>query len=152
MNSAGIAEATKRKVHAMSKTTAEKTTEAEFGTFNASKAAGQAQEGFEKVKSSADDARQAFEKTFESAQAVSNEFALKSLSMVRDGAEATLAQFEALAGAKTFSEVVELQSSYVRKQMEFATRQAKEFQSLSEKALTDFTQPLRDAFSNSFKH
>lgn len=122
---------TKRKVHTMSKTT----------EGNAS----------DQVKSGPEEVRIAFEKSLENAQALSTDFAQKSLAMMREGTEVGLGQFKALTSAKSVSELIEAQSSFLRKQIDFATRQAKEFQSLSEKAMNEFAQPMRDVFSATFK-
>jgi len=105
----------------------------------------------DQVKFGPEEVRTAFEKSLENAQALSTDFAQKSLAMVREGAEVGLGQFKALASAKSVSEIFDVQSSYMRKQIEFATKQAKEFQSLSEKAFNEFTQPMRDVFSSTFK-
>ncbi|WP_159592955.1 MULTISPECIES: phasin [Chelativorans] len=134
----------------------------EFPTFDASKAteqfrsfaeksAEQTRETYEKMKSGAEDARKAFEASFENAKSVGDELVLKSIAAMRVGAEANFAQFEALVGASSFSEVIELQSSFLRKQMELAADQAKEFQAISQKAATEVTKPVKDAFEKALK-
>ncbi|MCT8998775.1 phasin [Chelativorans intermedius] len=134
----------------------------EFSAFDASqateqlrsfaeKSAEQTRETYEKMKTGAEDARKAFEASFEKAKSVGDEWVLKSIAAMRTGAEANFAQFEALVGASSFSEVIELQSSFLRKQMEFAADQAKEFQALSQKAATEVTKPVKDAFEKVLK-
>ena len=100
---------------------------------------------------SADDARKAFEASMESVKTVGDEIVLKSVAAVRAGTEANLAQVEALVTAKSFSDVVELQSSFLRKQMEFALDQAREFQALTQKATIELTKPVKDAFEKALK-
>lgn len=145
----------------MSKTNS-KTETNEFPTFDATeateqlrniaeKSAEQTRETYDKMKTGAEDTRKAFEASFESAKTVSDEVVLKSISAMRAGAEANFAQFEALVGAKSLSEVIELQSAFMRKQMEFAADQAKEFQSISQKAATEVTKPVKDVFEKALK-
>lgn len=105
----------------------------------------------DQVKFGPEEVRSAFEKSLENAQALSTDFAQKSIAMMREGTEVGLGQFKALASAKSVSELMEVQSSFLRKQIDFATRQAKEFQTLSEKTMSEFTQPMRDVFSTTFK-
>jgi len=105
----------------------------------------------EQAKFGPEEVRAAFEKSLEHAQALSTDFAQKSFAMMREGAEVGLGQFKALASAKSVSELIDVQSSFLRKQIDFATKQAKEFQSLSEKAFNEFTQPMRDVFTTTFK-
>ncbi|WP_265516552.1 phasin [Nitratireductor luteus] len=150
----------------MSKTTANtsagKTAETEFPTFDASKAteqfrvlteksAEQTKQAFDQIKTGAEDARKAFENSFETAKGASDELALKSISAMRASAEANFAQFEALVGAKTLSEVIELQSSFLRKQFEFGLEQAKDFQAISQKAASDVSKPVKDVFEKALK-
>jgi len=134
----------------------------EFPTFDPSaateqlrnfteKTAEQAKETYERLKTSADDARKAFEASMESVKTVGDEIVLKSVAAVRAGTEANLAQVEALVTAKSFSDVVELQSSFLRKQMEFALDQAREFQALTQKATIELTKPVKDAFEKALK-
>ena len=53
---------------------------------------------------------------------------------------------DALMGAKSFSEVIEMQTSYVRQQAELATSQAKELQSLTQSVAQEMMKPSRDVF------
>ncbi|MBI1621106.1 phasin [Aquamicrobium zhengzhouense] len=132
----------------------------EFPTFDAAKttdqfrvfaehSAEQSKQAYAKFKSGAETAQKAIESTFETAREASTELSLKSLAAARANAEAGFAHLEALFGARTFSEVIELQTSFVRKAAEQAAVQAKEFQSLTSKAATDVSKPIKDAFESS---
>jgi phasin len=146
----------------MSKTSNKPTEGVEFPTFDASKTteqlrtlaektAEQTKETYERMKTGAEDARKVFEESLETVKTVSDEVVLKSIAAMRAGAEANFTQFEALVGAKSFSEVVELQSSFLRKQMELALDQAREFQAISQKAATDLSKPVKDVFEKALK-
>jgi phasin len=144
----------------MSKTTSNKGPE--FSAFDPStateqlrsfteKTADQAKETYERMKMSAEDARKAFEASFDTVKNVSDEILLKSVAAVRAGTEANLAQVEALVAAKSFSDMMELQSSFLRKQMELALDQTREFQTLTQKAAVELTKPVKDAFEKAIK-
>lgn len=145
----------------MSKT-ANKPEGVEFPSFDASKAteqfrsfaakgAEQTKEAYDLLKKSSEETRKAFEVSYEKAKAASDELVLKSISAMREGSEANFAQFEALIGARSVSEFVELQSSFLRKQIELAIGQAKEFQGFTEKAVTEVIKPVKDAFEKTLK-
>ena len=54
-------------------------------------------------------------------------------------------------GAATMSEVIELQSSFARKQFEAVTAQMREFQALGEKYITATTKPVAEKVEKTFK-
>lgn len=134
---------------------------AEFPTFDATKAAEQfrtftergaeqTRETFERMRSGADETRKAFEASFENARSAGDELVRKSIAALRTGAEVNLAQFNALLGAKSLSEVVELQSTYLRKQFELAADHATDFQAFSQKATIQVAKPVKDVFDKAF--
>lgn len=147
----------------MSKTkTAEFAETVEFPSFDASKATDQirafaekgveqSKEAYTKLKSGAEETQKALEATFETAKSVSSDLSLKTIANLRANAEANFAHLEALVGAKSISEVVELQTSFLRKRVETAVEQAKDFQTVASKAAEDVTQPLKGAFEKAFK-
>jgi phasin len=144
----------------MSKT-ATKTTEfgenVEFPTFDASKATDQfraiAEKGVEqtketyaKLKTGAEDAQKAFESTFETARTASSDLSLKTISALRANAEAGFSHLEALVGVKSVSELVELQTAFMRKGIETAVEQAKDLQAASSKAAEEVAKPIKGVF------
>lgn len=148
----------------MSKTTrtADVTETIEFPTFDASKATDQfraiAEKGVEqskevyaKVKAGAEDTQKALENTFETAKSAGSEFSLKAIAALRANSEVGFAHLEALVAAKSFSDVVELQTAYFRKRFEMSVEQAKELQTLASKAAEDVVKPLKDVFEKSVK-
>jgi hypothetical protein len=58
---------------------------------------------------------------------------------------------EALFGAKTMAQLIELQSSFVRKQFDLATKQAKELQTESTKAFEKIVEPAKSVISKASK-
>lgn len=148
----------------MSKTpkTIESLENVEFPAFDASKAADQvrafAEKGIEqsketyaKLKTGAEETQKALESTFETAKTVSSDLSLKAIAALRSNSEAGFAHLEALVGAKSLSEVIELQTAFVRQSFETAVEQAKELQAITSKAAEDVSKPIKDAFEKAVK-
>src|SRR5215470_13759064 len=137
-------------------------TNVEFPSFDASKAADQvrafaekgieqSKEAYAKLKNGAEETQKALESTFETVKSVGSDLSLKTIAALRANSEATFAHLEALVGAKSLSEVVELQTAFVRKTVESAVEQAKELQAVGTKAAEDVTKPIKTAFEKSWK-
>lgn len=141
----------------MTKAAAKTAETIEFPTFDAEKATDQfrafaekgveqSKEAYAKMKTGAETAQKALETSFENAKSVAGEMSLKSIAAARTNAEAGFAHLEALVGAKSLSEVIELQTAYLRKSVETVVEQAKDFQSASTKAADELSKPVKDAF------
>jgi phasin len=144
----------------MSRTT-EKTYNA-YPAFDASKAIEQAsaftEKGVEqskevlaKFKAGSEETQKALESTYETAKTVSSDLSLKTIGIVRANAEAGFSHFEALIAVKSPSEFVELQTAFVRKQVEMAVEQVKELQAVTTKAVQDVSKPIKSAFEKAVK-
>ena len=134
----------------------------EFPSFDASKAADQvrafAEKGIEqskevyaKVKTGAEDAQKALESTYETAKSVGSDFSLKSIAALRSNSEAAFSHLEALVGAKSISEVIELQTSFLRQRVEAAVEQSKELQAVATKAAEEVSKPMKAVFEKAVK-
>lgn len=134
----------------------------EFPSFDASKAADQvrafAEKGIEqsketyaKLKTGAEETQKVLESTFETAKTAGSALSLKTIAALRTNSEASFAHLEALVGARSLSEVVELQTAFVRKSFESAIEQAKELQVVTSKAAEDVSKPIKDAFEKVVK-
>jgi phasin len=149
----------------MSKT-AEKITEtienSAILTFDPSKAADQfrgvadksieqSKEAFSKLKSGTETTQKALQSTFEIAKTASNELSLKTIAALRANADAGFSHLEALIAVKSPSELIELQSAFLRNQIEKTVEQAKEFQAVTTKAAEDAAKPFRDVFEKAVK-
>lgn len=146
----------------MSKTAAKTTETIEFPAFDASKATDQfrafaekgveqSKEAYDKLKSGAEEAQKALESTYETAKTVSSDLSLKAIAALRANAEAGFSHLEALVGAKSLSEVVELQTAFLRKRVEMTVEQAKDFQAVATKAAEDVSKPVKGAFEKAMK-
>ena len=143
--------------------TAEKTAEfVEFPSFDASKATDQirafaekgveqSKEAYAKLKTGAEEAQKALETTFETARSVSGDLSLKTISAFRANAESSFAHLEALVAAKSLSEVIELQTSFLRTSVETSVEQAKDFQAAAGKAAEKVSAPMKTVFEKAVK-
>ena len=134
----------------------------EFPTFDASKATDQirafaekgveqSKEAYAKLKTGAEETQKALESTFETAKTVSSDLSLKTIAAFRANAEAGFSHLESLVGAKSLSEVIELQTAFLRKRVETTVEQAKEFQATAQKAAEDVSKPVKAVFEKTFK-
>jgi phasin len=147
----------------MSRTkTAETIENVEFPSFDASKATDQirafaekgveqSKEAYAKLKTGAEETQRVLESSYETAKGVSGELSLKTISALRSNAEAGFSHLEALMGAKSLSEVMELQTAFLRKGFETTVEQAKDFQSIASKAVEEVSKPMKTAFEKAMK-
>lgn len=105
----------------------------------------QSKEAYARMKSAADQATQTLEATVENAHSGSLNLTKRAIEGMRAQAEMNFQHFEKLASAKSMAEFVELQTSFMRRQMELFADQAKEMQSLSQNVAQDVIRPSRDA-------
>src|SRR5690606_35999776 len=102
--------------------TAERIDTVEFPTFDASKATEQlrtfaekgveqSKEAYAKLKTGADEAQKILETTFDAVKSAGSELSLKTIATLRANTDAGFNHLEALVGAKSLSEVLELQTA-----------------------------------------
>jgi phasin len=123
---------------------------AQFREF-AEKAIAGARDAYARMKSAAEDATDVVEDTYETARAGAFNLGIKTLDAAKSNTDASFAFARDLFAAKTFSEVIELQTAYARKQFDAVTAQVKEFQELSQKFVTEATKPVTAQVEKTFK-
>lgn len=107
----------------------------------AEKGAVQSREAYARMKAAAEEATKTMETTVDSAQAGSLELGLKAVATLRANAESAFSHMEALMGVKSVAELMELQSSYLRQQIETGVDQAKSWQDAVRKVSEDVSKP-----------
>lgn len=117
----------------------------------AEKSVSTARETYAKIKSATDDATGLVEETFETAREGAFAIGVKTLDAAKSNSDASFEFARDLFGAKTVSEMIELQSSFARKQFDALTEQFKEFQVLGEKFVTDTAKPVSDKVEKTMK-
>jgi len=144
------------------KTAAEFAETTEFPTFDATKAtdqfrafaekgAEQSKEAFVRLKTGAEETQKAFETTLETARAAGSDLSLKAIATMRANTEAGFSHLEALLGAKSLSELFELQTTFLRQRAEATVAQAKDFQAVSTKAAEEVAKPIKDVFQKALR-
>ncbi len=117
----------------------------------AEKSVAQSKDAYAKMKESAEGAQKTFEDNLKVAQTASSEVALKAIAALRVNAEAGLDHLESLIGVKSFSDFVELQTSFFRKQAELVADQAKDLQAVTAAAAEKVSAPVKAAFDKAAK-
>ncbi|UVK48526.1 phasin (plasmid) [Mesorhizobium sp. AR07] len=108
-------------------------------------------EAFSKLSSDVETTQRAFDSTFEMAKITSNEMLLKTIAALQANAEAGFTHLEALVAVKSPSEFFELQTAFLRKQIEKSAEQSKALQALMLRATEDVSKPIKDAFEKALK-
>lgn len=104
----------------------------------------QSRQAYQRMRSVSEDATRTLESTLENAHSGSLNLSKKAIEAMRSNAEMGFSHLEKLASAKSLAEVIELQTSFVRRQVEMATDQARELQAMSQSVAQDLMKPARD--------
>lgn len=117
-----------------------------------------AEDGLGKTKEAYEQAQVAFEQAQKEAEAGLNtvqehtsKISLAALEAVRSNTESSLSYMESLIGVKSLADVMEIQTSYARKQAEMAADTAKSMQTLYQDAAQDVSAPAKDAADKAMK-
>jgi len=114
----------------------------------AEKGVAQAKENYEKVKSVAEQATDVLEDTYSTASKGCASYGLKLIEVTRANSDATFDLMSELMTAKSYSEMVELSSAYLRKQFDALVAQAKELSEHAQKVATETAEPIKESISN----
>lgn len=117
----------------------------------AEKSVNGSKEAYAKMKSAAEEATEAFEDSYETARAGAVEFGNKSLEATKSHVDAAFALAKDMLAAKTFAEMIELQTGFARRQVEAMTAQAKDFQEFSQKYATEASRPVKESVEKAMK-
>jgi len=116
----------------------------------AEKGIAQAKENYEKVKSVAEEATDVLEDTYSTASKGCASYGLKVIETTRANSDAAFDLMSELMTAKSYSEMVELYSTYLRKQFDAMVTQAKELSEHAQKVAADTAEPIKESISNGF--
>ncbi len=117
----------------------------------AEKSVAQAKEHYDKMKSAAEEATDLLEDTYATASKGCSGYGLKVIETARANSDAAFDLMSDLMGAKSYSEVVELTSGYMRKQFDAMIAQGKELSEHAQKVATETAEPLKESFNNAMK-
>ncbi len=117
----------------------------------AEKSVSQARDAYAKLKTASEEATGLVEETFENVREGALEIGVKAIDAAKTNSDASFALTRDIFGAKSMSEVIELQSTFARKQFEAMTAQMKELQALGEKVISVTTKPVTERVEKTFK-
>ncbi|TIP26664.1 MAG: phasin [Mesorhizobium sp.] len=117
----------------------------------AEKGVEQSKEALSKLATGAEVTQKALKSSIETARTASNELSLKTIAAVRENVEASFSHLEALVAVKSPSEFIELQTAFLRQQVEKTVEQSKEFQMAATKAAEDVSKPIKDVYEKALK-
>ena len=116
----------------------------------AEKGVAQAKENYEKVKTAAEQATDVLEDTYSTASKGCASYGLKVIEATRANSDATFDLMSELMGAKSYAEMVELTSAFMRKQFDAVIAQTKELSEHAQKVATDTVEPIKESISSTF--
>ena len=114
----------------------------------AEKGIAQAKENYEKCKSAAEQATDVLEDTYSTASKGCASYGLKLIETTRANSDAAFDLMSEVMNAKSYSEVVELYSAYLRKQFDTLVAQTKDLSEHAQKVATETAEPIKGCFSN----
>ncbi len=114
----------------------------------AEKGVAQAKDNYDKMKNVAEQATDMLEDTYATASKGFSGYGLKVIETARANSNAAFDLFGELLTAKSYSEVVELTTAYMRTQFDTVTAQAKELTEHAQKIATEAVEPIKESFSS----
>jgi phasin len=114
----------------------------------AEKGIAQAKDNYEKIKSAAEQATGVLEETYATASKGCSDYGLKVIETARANSNAAFDLFGELLTAKSYSDVVEKTTGYMRTQFDTVTAQAKELTEHAQKVATETAEPIKGSISS----
>lgn len=114
----------------------------------AEKGLAQAKENYEKVKNAAEQATDMLEDTYSTASKGYCDCGLKMIEAARANSNAAFDLMGEIMTAKSYAEVVEKTTAYMRAQFEAMTAQAKDLSEQAQKVAVDTAEPFKESFAN----
>ena len=114
----------------------------------AEKGIAQAKENYEKMKSAAEQATDVLEETYSAASKGYTDFGLKVIETARVNSNAAFDLCGELLTAKSYAEVVEKTTAYMRAQFDAVTAQTKELADQAQKCANDTCEPIKESFAS----
>lgn len=109
----------------------------------------QSKDSYDKFKVTAEETTVELEKTIEKTRNGVMEFNSKAIEAVQENTDATLSHVKDVFAVKSLAEVLELQTAFVKKQMDVMQAQAETFKSMTTKLSEETSEPYQAAFQKS---
>jgi len=114
----------------------------------AEKSVAQAKENYEKMKTAAEEATELLEDTYSTAFKGCSGYGLKLTETARANSNAAFDLLGELLSAKSYSEMVELYTAYLRAQFDTLTAQAKALADHAQKVATETVEPVKESITS----
>jgi len=105
----------------------------------------------EKMATLMESSTEAFGEAFQCAHRGSSEYRAKLLDFARQNANSTFDLARAAFDVKSMPELLELTMNHHRRQFELATAQMKELSALTQKVVTETSEPIRSGIAEPFR-
>jgi phasin len=106
---------------------------------------------YAKTKSAAEEASSAVESSYGAARDGVAQFNVKAIEALKSDAEANFAFLASLSSVKSISDMITLNTEFVRKRFEEATARAKAFSEMARKVADEAASPIRDQVAKTVK-
>jgi len=116
----------------------------------AEKSVAQTKENYEKLKTAAEDATELLEETYAAASKGLSGYGLKVIETARTNSNAAFDLYGELLSAKSYSDVVEKTTAFMRTQFETITAQTKDLAEHAQKVATETAEPIKESFTGAF--
>lgn len=116
----------------------------------AEKGASQAKETYEKMKAAAEEVTDVLEDTYANAAKGYADYGLKLIEATRVNTNAAFDFYAELMSVKSYSDVIELSTTHVRKQFEAVSAQTKDLAAVAQRMATETTEPMKGSVSKVF--
>ena len=117
----------------------------------AEKGIAQAKGNYDKMKSTAEQTTDMLEATYTKASAGYSSYGLKVIETARANSNAAFDLYGQLLGAKTYAEVAEKTTAYMRTQFETLSAQAKDLGECAQKVATETAEPIKGTIASMSK-
>jgi phasin len=117
----------------------------------AEKTVTQTREAYEKGKDALEEAVDSLERSFDAAGQGAAAFNRKLIDIAQRNLNSGFDLAKKLAGAKNLSEIVELQSAFIRQQFDVFASQANEIRALTTKIAADTSEPIKAQMARSME-
>jgi len=115
------------------------------------KSVAESRAAFAKAKTTADEAASAIEVSFAAAKDGALAIQAKGFEALRANADANFDFLRAAFAARSLPDLIALETEFARKQVEAFTSQTKDLGALTQKAMADAVEPIKEQVAKSFK-
>jgi len=113
----------------------------------AEKSISQAKEGYDKMKANAEKATETLETTYAIASKGYADYGLKLIETARANSNAAYDLMGELMGVKSYADMVELTTAYMRNRFDALSAQTKELSEHAQKVATETAEPIKESFA-----